>query len=367
MWILIRLVLAGIGFAIRQFSRNRQPSASGMLGDTAYFVRLNKHKGRLKGFSIGMERASPTWIRLHAESRADRLFKSIGIANEVQTGDPEFDRRVYVTCDHPHVATVLTETAALRTAILAMFEDGYHRIAFDGTVVWAECKSNQEPADRDVELLKGVWLASARLSDVPTGRTADRFLWKALVVEGVIWRRRRVRDRRRPRDDLQPRRCTRFRQPALDHCDVCCAGGVCRAPAGDRGVAARVIARSSCDHRIGSGAAGGDTADERPGGGGHEPSARPLNDHDRRTSVHAVRDAPASPASRRCYYSYHLHLTPDSDTPGPALPSEIEIVQSLCHAAVKPGTVKIGVGLGRWNIPWYRSITIGGTTWKSGM
>ena len=58
---------------------------------------------------------------------------------------------------------------------------------------------------------------------------------------------------------------------------------------------------------------------------------------------------------------------PDSDTLGPALLSEIEIVQSLCRAAVKPGTVKIGVGLGRWGIPWYRSITIGGTTWNSGM
>ena len=187
MWILIRLVLAAIGFAIRQFARNRQPSDSGMLGDTPYFFRLNKHKGKIKGFSMGMERSTPTWIRLHAESRADRLFKSMGIANEVQTGDPEFDRRVYVTCDHPHVATVLTETAGLRAAILAMFDDGYHRIAFDGTFVWADCRSNQEPADRDAELLKAVWLASVRLSDAPGGRTADRFLWKALVVEGVIW------------------------------------------------------------------------------------------------------------------------------------------------------------------------------------
>ena len=367
MWIVIRLVLAAIGFAIRQFARNRQPSASGTLGDTPYFVNLNKHKGTIRGFSIGMDRPTPTWIRFHAESRADRLFKAIGIANETQTGDPEFDRRVYVTCDHPHVATVLTETAALRHAILAMFDDGYHRILFDGTVVWADCKSNQGPADRDVELLKAVWLASTRLSDAPAGRTADRFLWKALVVEGVIW-------------SLAGYAIGGGLEAVFSRADV----HVFPSQLWTTAMAVALAAFAALLMVI--------VVWLRGSSRGHRviiESALVLLVAMPLTSVQVVADtnraldrsAPTIVEHQfeRCEtrrhrrrrggvsYSYHLHLIPGADTAGPALPSEIEIAQSLCRAAVTPGPVKIGIGRGRWGIPWYRSITIGATTWNSGM
>src|SRR5262245_21571144 len=187
MWIVIRLVLAATGFVIRQFARGRHPAATSTFSGAPYFVNVHRSKRRITGFTIGMDRKTPTWIRMHAESAADRAFKAIGIANEIQTGDPEFDRKVYVTCDHPHVATVLTETAALREAVVKMLDDGYRKISFDGKVVTARRRSEFEPGDGDLAMLKNVRDASARLSDAPPGRTGDRFLWKALIVEGVIW------------------------------------------------------------------------------------------------------------------------------------------------------------------------------------
>lgn len=66
----------------------------------------------------------------------------MGIANEQETGFPDFDERVYVTCDHPTVAKVLARDARLRKAILTALglgEDAAHGaegIRYDGTGIW---------------------------------------------------------------------------------------------------------------------------------------------------------------------------------------------------------------------------------------
>ena len=185
---LIRLVLAAIGFAIRQFSRNRQPSASGMLGDTPYFVRLNKHKGRIKGFSIGMERAhadvdsparrkpgrSAVQVDWHRERSADRRSRVRSPRVRHLRSSARGDRadRDRGASDRP--SSRCSTTAITGSRLTALSSGPTAGAIRNRPIAMSNCS-------------RPCGLASARLSDAPAGRTADRFLWKALVVEGVIW------------------------------------------------------------------------------------------------------------------------------------------------------------------------------------
>lgn len=193
MWIVIRLVLALLGFSVRQWRRGRLGKASGDYKGATYYVREHKDKKEIKSITLGMELPTPTWIRMHRESSFDRFCKKVGIANEQETGFRDFDDQVYVTCDHPTVARVLASDARLRTAVLAALglgadkEGGAEGIRYDGTALWMEGIRKSEVTPELLGRLAELRLASAAISNEPRRWLADRFLWRALLVEGVLW------------------------------------------------------------------------------------------------------------------------------------------------------------------------------------
>ncbi len=364
MWIFLRLMLALAGFAIRTLARGRNPKEMGQYEGTPYTSKIRTAKGNTKGFEIGMPRATPTWIRFHRESAADRAFKAMGIANEIQTGDAAFDDQVYVTCDHPHVATVLTESKELRAAIAAMFDAGYNKIFFDGTYVRAERDADYTPTTRDLALLHAVWTAAWKLSDAPPSRLNDRFFWKALIVEGVIWSVAGYAigaafEQAWSKEDLH-----------VDSWAVWKLGFIVAGVA--FGLLLLVIALwmrgSSRGHRviiesavvlllglpIASVQAVSDTnrsLDDKPA------TITETTFTQCETREHRGR-------RRRRHYSYHLHVDANG---AQKLPKTIEVTRSLCAAAStsEDNAVTIAIGKGQWGLRWYRWIRIGETTWTN--
>lgn len=366
MWIFIRLMLALAGFAIRTLARGRKPKESGRHEGVPYTSKVHQAKGRTKSFEIGMPRVTPTWIRFHAESAADRAFKAIGVANEIQTGDAEFDQKVYVTCDHPHVAAVLTESRELRAAIVAMLGNGYKKIYFDGAYVRAWRPADYHPTTRDLQLLHAVYVASWKLSDAPPSRLGDRFLWKALLVEGVIWSIAGYAI------GAAVEVFWAQEDSHLEKLAVWKTGGIVAGVAFC--VLLLVIALwmrgSSRGHRV------------------IIESAIVLLLGLPITSVQVVSDTNRSfddspptvvettfsqceirehRGRRRKSYSYHLHVNAPVEAPAPALPSTIQISRDLCSAAnaSSDDVVTIALGGGRWGIRWYRWIRIDQTTWRN--
>lgn len=364
MWIVLRLILAAIGFGIRQWRRRKKPTAAGMFDDTPWFEEVYYNKSRTTGFSIAMPRASPTWARLHAESRADRLFKRIGIANEVQTGDPEFDELVYVTCDHPHVTGLLRETAELRRAIVAAFRAGFKEVRFDGRYVWLRRDADTSSTETDRQVLQRIQVASARLDDEPASRLADPFLWKALVVEGLIW--------------------------AIAGYAI---GAAIEQMAYDEDY--HVDKSALIGRGLGAGAAGFVlllgiiTLWMRGSSRGHRiiiesalvlvialpiTGIQTVGDTNR-----ALDDAPATTVARqvagcevrrhtsknRTSYTYHLGLVPEPERTGPLLPPTIEVTKPICDGATPGAPIELEIKPGRWGVPWYREIRVGGVTWTS--
>src|SRR5262245_17542791 len=187
MWLVIRLALAAIGFGIRQFRRMPLLAGDRIFERIPYFKNIHRKKNKITGFVIGMQRRSPTWVRMHAESALARLCKRLGLANELQTGDPGLHDRVYVMCDHPHVHTILRETQRLRNAVLTALDAGFRWIRFDGVAVRMYRDATTEPNKRDLAILEAVWAASGALEQTPPSRLADPFLWRALLIEGTVW------------------------------------------------------------------------------------------------------------------------------------------------------------------------------------
>jgi hypothetical protein len=363
-WIAIRLVLALIGFAIRRLRRGSLPASAFPIDGVPYFETIHRNKQAITGFTIGMERASPTWIRLHAESRIDRLCKRVGIANELQTGDTRFDDTIYITCDHPHVHDVLRESKELRDAILAAFDAGYRWIRFDGVTVRMQRHVRSEPSPQDRKLLTDVWRAAATLAGEPPSRLADPFLWKALVVEGVIWGILGYAigafiESRVHHEDYH-----------LWHAQVVKTGLVVAVVSFLLlvGVIALWMRGSSRGHRV------------------IVESAIVLLLGLPITAIQLVGDtnraldsAPALHAERRLerceqrkhrtkqsyYYTYHLWLVETPELAGPRVPRQIEVPNELCGLPTTP--VHLVIGPGRWGIPWYREIQVGDRTWRSPM
>ncbi len=362
MWIVIRLVLAVIGYVVRQLSRGS------MAGDPTYVdgveirVELHKNKNTLKGHTMWLARKSPTWIRFHAESATDRWFKRLGVANEVQTGDAAFDETVYVTCDHPFVAQLLTETD-LRAAVLDLLANGASHIRFNGTAVGIRSDRTTPPMSDDLQRAKRLWEASWKLEHEPRSRFSDPFLWKAIVVEGVIWSilffaigagLQMIWHK----EDFHVSAFAVWKTGlvlALVAFAVLFALVFLWMRGSSRGH--RVIVESAVVLLLGLPIAsvqiGGDTNRARDDG---PPVITTRVIHGCDVREHRSRRGRRS-------YTYHLRLGIDAEGTGPALPDDIETTKRMCDATMFADTAEVQVMPGRWGVPWYKQIRIGDAIW----
>jgi hypothetical protein len=261
---------------------------------------------------------------------------------------------------------------------------------FDGAEVWLDRDATTPPSHGDLELLRRVHAASAGLEDIVHSRLRDRFLWKALVVEGVVWSIAgyaigAVVELAVRKEDY--------------HLDASAVAWTGLAAAGVAlavllAVIALALRGSSRGHRIIVESAivlllglpttaiqvVGDTnraLDDAPG----IRFARVVAECE--VQVHTGRRGRKS-------YSYHLHLRPpgaalsdderrvldelelppgvvvpppEAPRGGPELPGDIEITRELCDVAHAGATVELELGPGLCGLPWNRRIAIGSTAW----
>ena len=80
------------------------------------------------------EVATQPQIRLTREGSLDKLGKLLRINREVQTGDAEFDRQIYITSDAPDELILRTFSGAeARRAVLGLLNAGYHSVTLYGS------------------------------------------------------------------------------------------------------------------------------------------------------------------------------------------------------------------------------------------
>jgi hypothetical protein len=187
MWIAFRIIIGLVAFAVRQLYRARKPKSDGIENGRATYQRVHTQKGTIKGFTLGVAVNAPLAFTLSRETGRDRFFKKLGLSAEMESGDRAFDDFVYVMCDHPMLGQLLKRSAAARDAIRAVLTDDFKHIRFDGHVVWVEKAASRTPSDEEERMVGALGEAFAPLEHDRSGRFSDAFLWKALVVEGVVW------------------------------------------------------------------------------------------------------------------------------------------------------------------------------------
>jgi len=186
MWIIIRLFLAVVAYLMRLRLPTLSPEAPHQLGGMSYFVDLTERKGKVTRFSIGTPLAAP-WFRLSHEGGPDRFFKAVGMAREAESGDPEFDRLVYVAGDHPAVHALLRKSEPARVAIQEALAAGFTRISSNGACLTLDHPEGRNPKQDELALLGRLRAALVRLEGSRANPFADGFLWKVVVVEAAVW------------------------------------------------------------------------------------------------------------------------------------------------------------------------------------
>lgn len=107
-------------------------------------------------------------FRVVRENRFDGFFKDIGISCEIQTRDPEFDKKFYVLTDDADFASVYFGAAEKRGAVQALFGLGVSEIKHDGKQMEAKWSPFELKEGRDLSFVGSAAGELARLcKDIP--------------------------------------------------------------------------------------------------------------------------------------------------------------------------------------------------------
>ncbi len=159
----------------------------------------------------GIERLAaerPMSIELSRESDDERRAKATGVSREVQTGDPDFDRAIYVCSpSEDRVVSRVLASPRLRRAIETLLDDGFVRLEIDdedgeisthrGISAWAAASAEEVAGafaviarevpvvDRAGELRRPTWplyLLAGLFLGVPTAVIAALIMGPPLQV-----------------------------------------------------------------------------------------------------------------------------------------------------------------------------------------
>lgn len=186
MWILIRLLVFAVAFAIRLRRHWFPPKKFGELDGDIFYYSVTKHKGKVRSYRVGVAFPVPVVFRLQAEDASDGFFKAIGYAKEFQTGDVHFDQNIYIASDHPALFEHLRERDEARRLVVDAIQSGYHRVSADGSYLWLEHKGEASPSETDIARVDELHNAFKDIGRRIRLR-ADRYNARVVVVEALTY------------------------------------------------------------------------------------------------------------------------------------------------------------------------------------
>lgn len=162
--------------------------------------KLKTQGEKVVGILFGISGVQDCRFTIKYETWYDKLFKKIGVSNEVQTGDDEFDRLVYVISDNREVNKALTLNSEIRQAVKNIFYFGSAYSVqvkklecFNGRI-WIEfttsdkvneCNVKAVIADPLLPSLKKIVYELNQFKVLSYKPWIDAYFYKSLVVLGV--------------------------------------------------------------------------------------------------------------------------------------------------------------------------------------
>jgi len=81
--------------------------------------------------ALSIDAGLPYEFRLDHEGKGHKLAEWLGFTGKFETGDEDFDAKVYIDCDDPAFCESLRNMAALRRVVLRLFEKGIKSFAME--------------------------------------------------------------------------------------------------------------------------------------------------------------------------------------------------------------------------------------------
>lgn len=116
--------------------------------------------------TLTLTRRGKTPARVLREGGFDRLAKQIGYAIEPQTGDADFDRRIYLATDHPGLGDALAGRPEARRAALDLLDLDVDAIGIAADGFTAHLSESANPDDDGGGALSNLALHLCALSDL---------------------------------------------------------------------------------------------------------------------------------------------------------------------------------------------------------
>jgi hypothetical protein len=172
---------------IYRLSPKQLPEAGNYQGMPYYVETNHDEEGDMVAFKLGMPLPTESLFKFELEGKSSKFFKSLGISTEYQSGDTNFDEKIYLACDHPVLLQQLGNSTQSRDLILELLINRKFRsIWSDGEVLWTTRSSRKEPTETEIQLLSQL-VASL----MPVCQTALQqktpFFWRFLWVEAFVW------------------------------------------------------------------------------------------------------------------------------------------------------------------------------------
>lgn len=202
MWFGFGLITAGVAFGLALRARlqanwkgqTRHFAPHGQR-HVAYAYQSVTSKARVTKVRIGVTTLPGVHFQLREEGKPDLFFKWLGISEEMQTLDAQFDPRLYLESDAIALRDLLREQPQLRAAILRVFDIARAnslsscRLRCTHGRLWVEFtparNSYLAPAERQLvaELLS---IAGALQQGQLSGSQArDPFVWRAAALLAI--------------------------------------------------------------------------------------------------------------------------------------------------------------------------------------
>lgn len=135
---------------------------------------------------LGFPLKRSSTFKLHPENSFDRFFKSMGHSKELEVGDSQFDKKVYLESDALALAIEFANNERSREIILLLFKDGVKKIVADGQWLEVYFEGERRDIDKSAEYLVelATWLDAVPSKTYSLIR--DPFLYKAMTAEFIF-------------------------------------------------------------------------------------------------------------------------------------------------------------------------------------
>jgi hypothetical protein len=126
-------------------------------------------------------------FKLNPEKQFDKILKSLGLAKEFQTGNKEFDDRIYLASDSLTLNKHLAEDSDFINLVIELSKMGFDQIVVDGNYFRLKFSKEQSYDNDFLARAVKIFHILEAIEKKWHGKFLDAFATKYILAEAILW------------------------------------------------------------------------------------------------------------------------------------------------------------------------------------